>query len=110
MKTALELAQLAGGETESVAEIARVAHSDHAGPDALVFAQDAASLNAALGSQAGLIFAATAATEERCDDPRLVWLRDAKYGFALAGRALRGAEEGPEIHPAAGGTRHCCAR
>jgi UDP-3-O-[3-hydroxymyristoyl] glucosamine N-acyltransferase len=103
MKTARELAQIAGGETESTVGIARVSHPAAAGADALVFAQDAASLEAALASAAGLIFAAEAlaATGQRPADPRLVWLHDAKYGFALAGRELRGPGEGSALHPSA---------
>lgn len=103
MKTAAELAQLAGGSTGVQAEIERVAQPEDAGPDALVFAQDARSLRAALGSRAGLIFCTEAVepAAQRPADERLVWLRDAKYGFALAARALQAVEAGPAMHPSA---------
>ncbi len=104
MKTARELAELAGGTTSIDAEIVRVTHAADAGPDALVFAQDAGSLSAALASEAGLIFTGSSlqgGLEAQASDARLVWLRDAKYGFALAAWAMRGEEAGPAVHPAA---------
>lgn len=101
--TAQELARVAGGATALETEIARVAHPASAGPDALVFAQDVASLEAALSSRAGMIFAneGVLAPEQKPQNARVVWLQDAKFGFALAARALQAQEEGLAVHPSA---------
>jgi UDP-3-O-[3-hydroxymyristoyl] glucosamine N-acyltransferase len=66
----------------------RLSSYESAGGDAIVFAQDEASLGLALGSAAGLILAPLAAAG--CGDVRVLAVRDPKYAFALCGRWLDG--------------------
>jgi len=79
----------------------RVASFEDAGPDAVVFAQNDDALEAALESKAGAILAVLGKFETR--DPRILWVRDARYAFAVAGRALASEPDPkePAIHPAA---------
>src|SRR5580698_8416866 len=64
----------------------RVASFEDAGPDAVVFAQNDDALKAALDTQAGAILAQLGKLQTQ--DPRILWVRDARYAFAVAGRAL----------------------
>ena len=98
-RTAAEIAVLLGIETTSQATISRVSEIEGAGNESLVFAQDAATLQAALESQAGLILARHGAL--KTDDPRVLWIRDPKYAFAVAARDLAPPDDSPLRHPAA---------
>ncbi len=111
MMTAQELARIAGSVTELNTGIERVSLPEDATPGTLVFAQDTASLRTALASAAGLIFCAQAAAGggARPEDDRLVWMRDAKYGFALAARALRESEPEQAQGPGKGSSVHTAA-
>jgi UDP-3-O-[3-hydroxymyristoyl] glucosamine N-acyltransferase len=66
----------------------RLSSYESAGEDAIVFAQDEATLGLALGSAAGLILAPLAAAGG--GDSRVLAVRDPKYAFALCGRWLDG--------------------
>jgi UDP-3-O-[3-hydroxymyristoyl] glucosamine N-acyltransferase len=106
-----EIAELVGAPAPPAAyEILRVSSIEAATPVSLVFATDAATLNAALNSPAGAILtrAALLAPSEPAAviDPRLLPVADPRYAFALAARSLRSQEEGdqetrPHIHPTA---------
>jgi UDP-3-O-[3-hydroxymyristoyl] glucosamine N-acyltransferase len=77
----------------------RVSSFEDAGPDAVVFAQNDDALKGALDSQAGAILAQLGKLQTQ--DPRILWVRDPRYAFAVAGRALASAPDGPAIHPSA---------
>jgi UDP-3-O-[3-hydroxymyristoyl] glucosamine N-acyltransferase len=105
MAKAGEIAQWVGAEPGATLEreLRRVSGLEGATADAVVFAVDASALEAALASQAGLILAPAKLKppEAQQADPRVLWVRDARYAFALAGQRLvaKGHEE--EIHPTA---------
>ncbi|MDQ2924609.1 MAG: UDP-3-O-(3-hydroxymyristoyl)glucosamine N-acyltransferase [Acidobacteriota bacterium] len=98
--TVREIAALVNAEMSGSGEreIRRVAGFADAGRDAVVFAQDDAALEAALGSSAGAILAPASA---EVLDERVLRVKDAKYAFALCGKALAKTLEGPMVHPAA---------
>lgn len=97
-KTAKALAAVLGVETSLDASFTRVSGIADATVDAVVFAQDDATLADALASPAGLILAGREAVS---DDPRVVRVRAPKYAFAVCGRELTALDDAPEIHPAA---------
>jgi UDP-3-O-[3-hydroxymyristoyl] glucosamine N-acyltransferase len=105
-------------------EILRVSSIAAATPATLVFATDAATLDAALNSPAGAILMRVALPAPEApgrtsllpdpSDPRLLPVADPRYAFALAARFLRSRESGaeesggsisrgaaPRIHPTA---------
>jgi UDP-3-O-[3-hydroxymyristoyl] glucosamine N-acyltransferase len=79
----------------------RVSSIEDASPDAVVFAQNDDALRLALNSKAGAILAIL--SELQTHDPRVLWVRDPRYAFAVAGRALAPAPnpDEPAIHPSA---------
>jgi UDP-3-O-[3-hydroxymyristoyl] glucosamine N-acyltransferase len=117
------IAELVGAPAPPVSnEILRVSSIEAATPATLVFATDAATLDAALNSPAGAILTraallgrdASGQTSPAFDpsDPRLLPVADPRYAFALAARFLRSREPGgkesgeargsaPRIHPTA---------
>lgn len=111
MATIAEIAELVGAPAPAAAyEIARVSSIEAATPVALVFATDAATLEAALNSPAGAILTRPAllsptaavppaarphgASTLDLDDPRLLAVADPRYAFALAARFLAARERG----------------
>ena len=97
-KTAAEIGALLGVATASTAVVTRVSAVDAANEDAIVFAVDAAALDAALASKAGLVLARK---DAETGDGRVLKVRDPKYAFAVCGAALAVAEDGPLVHPSA---------
>ena len=109
--TVREIAELVGAELAGSGdgEIVRVSGFGDAGPDSVVYAVDDAALEAALGSGAGVILAPVGADVL---DERVLRVRDAKYAFAVCGKALAAEaahssetdadERGTRIHSAAG--------
>jgi UDP-3-O-[3-hydroxymyristoyl] glucosamine N-acyltransferase len=95
LATITEIAELvdASAPQESLAanEILCVASIEAATPTALVFASDAATLDAAIQSSAGAILTRVALLPSK-HDPRLLVVADPRYAFALAARALRSSE------------------
>jgi UDP-3-O-[3-hydroxymyristoyl] glucosamine N-acyltransferase len=79
----------------------RVTSFEDAGPDAVVFAQNDDALKAALETKAGAILASLGMLQTQ--DPRVLWVRDPRYAFAVAGHALAPAPNPnePAIHPSA---------
>lgn len=111
-----EIAELVGAAERTAPqaenEILRVSSIEGAGPDALVFATDAATLEAALQSPAGAIlarsalFSANEANDSEWLDARLLLVSDPRYAFALVARTLRSREAqtgdgAPQIHSTA---------
>ncbi len=89
--------------------ILRVSSLAAADSEALVFAEDSPSLQAAIDSHAGAILAS--GNLARTSDPRVLSVRDARFAFALCARELIRAvnpSEEPQIHPSAtvDGTAH----
>jgi UDP-3-O-[3-hydroxymyristoyl] glucosamine N-acyltransferase len=96
MATIAEIAELVGAPAPTAAyEILRVSSIDASTPVALVFATDAATLEAALNSPAGAILTRPALLAPA--DPRLLPVPDPRYAFALAARFLAARERtGPD--------------
>ena len=115
MATIAEIAEVVGAPVPPAAcEILRVSSIEAAVPDALVFATDAATLDAALRSAAGAILTRPELVnlDEREFDPRLLPVADPRYAFALSSRLLRSRSQAsssdsvqqdsaPRIHPTA---------
>ena len=97
--TGRELGILTGTTDAPEVELRRVSSIEDSGPDAIVFAEDDATVQRALASDAGAIF--TRANAAAGEDPRLLRVRDPRYAFALAGKALSSAAEAPLIHASA---------
>ncbi len=76
--------------------IVRVSGVENAGPDALVFATDAKTLKQACQSVAGGILADAKCSDPACNDPRVLWVQNAKLAFAVVARQL-GRKEGPSV-------------
>ena len=92
-----------GADVETDVEIARVAAIEDAAPDAAVFAVEAVTLQSALASQAGLILAniKLKRNDPALVDDRIVWVRDARYGFSLLAQRLAGKTAEAGVHPTA---------
>jgi len=83
-------------------EITEVASIENAGPGSVVFAVDRDALMHALASKAGAILANTSLEDAELPlDPRVLWIEDARYGFAVVGQRLRGRGFKPGVHPSA---------
>lgn len=101
-----EIAQWVGAEIqETVArgDIIRVSGLESATEDSVVFATDAAILESALASQAGVILAPAKLKHAEIEnsDPRILWVRDARYAFAVAGHRLGALNRDAGVHPTA---------
>jgi UDP-3-O-[3-hydroxymyristoyl] glucosamine N-acyltransferase len=84
------------------AEIAEVASIENAEPGSVVFAVDRDSLTRALASKAGAILANTSLEDAELPlDPRVLWIEDARFAFAVVGQRLRGRGFKPGVHPSA---------
>lgn len=95
MASRAEIAAWVGGEAPQGAEgtgFDRVSSLESATASAVVFATDKATLTKALASQAGLVLAPLALQAVDADG-RVLWVRDARYSFAVVGQRLAvGAE------------------
>jgi UDP-3-O-[3-hydroxymyristoyl] glucosamine N-acyltransferase len=104
--TLSQIAALAGREPSesagSTPVVRHVAAIEDATPDALVFAQDEASLTAALASKAGIILAPVKLVQGQsaAQDSRVLAVDAPKYVFALVARDLRPKGD-LAIHPTA---------
>jgi UDP-3-O-[3-hydroxymyristoyl] glucosamine N-acyltransferase len=107
MASLIEIAELVGARAPEIApEILRVSAIEGATPAAVVFATDAATLKAALRSEAGGILTKKAlleadasdaggiAHEIDAHDARLLVVKDPRYAFALAAKFLQKSDEG----------------
>jgi UDP-3-O-[3-hydroxymyristoyl] glucosamine N-acyltransferase len=83
-------------------EITEVSNIDGAGASSVVFAMDKETLSKALASKAGTILAnRSLEAAELPLDPRVLWVADARYAFALVGQRLRGRGFEAGVHPSA---------
>ncbi len=90
-------------EVRPNAEITRVSAMEDAERDAAVFALDENALKTAIASRAGLILANSRLNhpDRAVTDERVVWVRDARYGFAVLAQKLAEGSFRAEIHPTA---------
>ena len=83
-------------------EITEVSNIDGAGVSSVVFATDKETLSKALASKAGTILANRSLEDAELPlDPRVLWVADARYAFALVGQRLRGRGFEAGVHPSA---------
>jgi UDP-3-O-[3-hydroxymyristoyl] glucosamine N-acyltransferase len=83
-------------------EIAEVSSIQTAGAQSVVFAMDKETLMKALASKAGAILANRSLEDAELPlDPRVLWVGDARYAFAVVGRRLRGRGFEAGVHPSA---------
>jgi len=83
-------------------EIAEVSSIEGAGSSSVVFAIDRETLLKALASKAGAILANRSLEDAELPlDPRVLWVGDARYAFAVVGRRLRGRGLQSGVHPSA---------
>jgi UDP-3-O-[3-hydroxymyristoyl] glucosamine N-acyltransferase len=83
-------------------EITEVSNIEGAGETSVVFAVEGEALAKALKSNAGVILASTKL--ESADlplDPRVLWVKDARYAFAVVARRLKGSGVQAGVHPSA---------
>jgi len=103
MATVCAVAEWVGAEVSSAsrnAEIGRVSGIEGAAADAVVFAVDAEALSEALKSGAGVILA-NRKLKEQTADSRVLWVADARYGFAVVAQRLAGKGFIAGVHPTA---------
>jgi len=103
MATIREVAEWVGVDAAgAVGEVSEVSGFEGAGAESVVFAVDDATLGLALASKAGVILANAKLRVEGVDsDTRVLWVRDARYAFAVVARRLKGRGERSEVHPTA---------
>jgi UDP-3-O-[3-hydroxymyristoyl] glucosamine N-acyltransferase len=83
-------------------EITEVASIENAGPGSVVFAVDKEAMTHALASKAGAVLANTNLEDGEFPlDPRVLWVADARYAFAVVGRRLQGKGFAAGVHPSA---------
>jgi UDP-3-O-[3-hydroxymyristoyl] glucosamine N-acyltransferase len=83
-------------------EIMEVSNIEGAGTSSVVFAVDEAALAKALGSKAGAILANRKLEAAGLPlDPRVLWVADARYAFAVVAEKLRGREFAAGVHASA---------
>lgn len=83
-------------------EITSVSHLEGANESSVVFAAEAGALDKALKSKAGVILASRKLKSEEFPlDPRVLWVGDAKYAFALVARRLKGDVARGGVHASA---------
>ncbi len=92
---------VAGGFAVDLARVERVSGLEGARADAAVFAQDEQSLGRAVASGAGVILAGERMRGGGVDDPRVIWVRDARLAFARVGQALETEVVATAVHPTA---------
>jgi UDP-3-O-[3-hydroxymyristoyl] glucosamine N-acyltransferase len=83
-------------------EITEVSSIEEAGASSVVFAMDKETLTRALESKAGTILANRNLEDAELPlDPRVLWVADARYAFAVVGQRLRGLGFEAGVHPSA---------
>ena len=83
-------------------EITEVSNIEGAGASSVVFAMDKETLSKALSSKAGTILANRSLEDAELPlDPRVLWVADARYAFALVGQRLRGRGFEAGVHSSA---------
>lgn len=83
-------------------DISEVSAIEGAGPWSVVFAVDKDTLTKALSSTAGAILANRSLEDADLPlDPRVLWVADARYAFAVVGQRMRGRGFDAGVHPSA---------
>ncbi len=83
-------------------DITEVSNIEAAQASSVVFATDKDTLTSALQSKAGTILAnRTLEDAELPLDPRVLWVGDARYAFAVVGQRLKGRSFEAGVHPSA---------
>jgi UDP-3-O-[3-hydroxymyristoyl] glucosamine N-acyltransferase len=83
-------------------DLTEVSNIEDAGAGSVVFATDKDTLTKALESKAGTILASSSLEDAELPlDPRVLWVGDARYAFAVVGYRLRGRGFETGIHPSA---------
>src|SRR5580704_14174007 len=83
-------------------EITEVSNIEGAGASSVVFAMDKETLTKALSSKAGAILANRSLEDADLPlDPRVLWVADARYAFAVVGQRMRGRGFDAGVHPSA---------
>jgi UDP-3-O-[3-hydroxymyristoyl] glucosamine N-acyltransferase len=83
-------------------EITAVSNIEGADESSVVFAAEAGALDKALKSKAGVILAnRRLESEELPLDPRVLWVADARYAFAVVARRLKGGGLSAGVHASA---------
>jgi UDP-3-O-[3-hydroxymyristoyl] glucosamine N-acyltransferase len=83
-------------------EIVEVSNIEGAGSGSVVFAVDGEALKKALASKAGAILAnRRLESAESPSDPRVLWVADARYAFAVVARGLLGRGFAAGVHASA---------
>jgi UDP-3-O-[3-hydroxymyristoyl] glucosamine N-acyltransferase len=83
-------------------EITRVAGIDDADERSVVFAVEAEALARALASKAGVILASSRLESDDLPlDPRVLWVEDGRYAFAVVARRLAGDKVSAGVHVSA---------
>lgn len=77
-----------GGTPQREGEIAGVSSIECAKENTAVFAVDEDALKAALASQAGVILARQSLKDRVAEDPRILWVKDARYAFSITAKKL----------------------
>ena len=94
MATMREVAEWVGAERPALdGELTRVSGVEDATAESVVFATDAKTLTAAMGSRAGAVLASRK-LRGQAEDGRTMWVDDAKYAFAEVARRLEPVAEG----------------
>ena len=82
--------------------ITEVSNIENAGPGSVVFATNKETLTQALQSKAGTVLANRSLEDSGLPlDPRVLWVGDARYAFAVVGRRLKGRGFEAGVHPTA---------
>jgi UDP-3-O-[3-hydroxymyristoyl] glucosamine N-acyltransferase len=105
MATVNQIAEWVGASLPAgagVVEIVRVSSIESAGKDSVVFAMDAGTLAKALASDAGAVLASGRDRDGgQGSDARVLWVKDARYGFSLVAKRLKAARIEGSVHSTA---------
>lgn len=96
-----EIAEWIGVSSLSNEEITQVSSIEGATKHCAVFATDSPTYAKALKSDAGLILAHKSLNIATFDDPRVWWVADPRYAFAIVAKKLHSKNSEAEIHPSA---------
>ncbi len=98
-----EIAEWVGADDPGITgNVTAVSGIDQARADTVVFAVDNATLELALASKAGVVLAnAKLRSAETSEASRILWVRDARYAFAVVARRLKGRGIVAGVHPTA---------
>lgn len=96
-----EIAEWIGANSLSNDEITEVSSIETATEHSAVFAVDSSAFTKARSSRAGLILAHKSLNLGTFDPPKVWWVADPRYAFAVIAEKLRGKDFEAKIHPSA---------